>query len=158
MHRLAFDTIGLCAFNYRFNEFYMDHPHEFASQMAEVLVESGKRASRTAVENHLRIFSAAQNEQNIASMHKLCDELVADRKANPKPEVNDLLNIMLTAKDPVTGEGLSDENIRFQMVTFLVRPIFFADLVLLVGIWLMFLRLPGMKRRVALWPSPFTTY
>ena len=28
--RLAFDTIGLCAFSYRFNEFYSDHAHPFA--------------------------------------------------------------------------------------------------------------------------------
>ena len=31
--RLAFDTIGLCAFGYRFNEFYSDHAHPFAQQM-----------------------------------------------------------------------------------------------------------------------------
>ncbi|KAI9667304.1 MAG: hypothetical protein M1821_000119 [Bathelium mastoideum] len=118
--RLAFDTIGICAFNYRFNEFYLDQPHQFASEMAEVLVESGKRSSRPAIENRLRIWSAAHNQENIILMHSLCDKLVAERRQNPKPEINDLLNVMLNAKDPVTGEGLSDENIRYQMVTFLV--------------------------------------
>ena len=88
--------------------------------MAEVLVESGKRSNRPAIENRLRIWSAAHNQENVALMHKLCDDLVADRKKNPKPDANDLLNVMLYTKDPVTGEGLSDENIRFQMVTFLV--------------------------------------
>ena len=33
---------------------------------------------------------------------------------------NDLLGLMLQGRDPVTGEGLSDENIRYQMVTFLI--------------------------------------
>ncbi|KAL9083687.1 MAG: hypothetical protein Q9165_008415 [Trypethelium subeluteriae] len=89
-------------------------------QMAEVLLESGKRSSRPSIENRVRIWSAAHNQENIALMHKLCDELVANRKKNPRPEVNDLLNVMLHTKDPVTGEGLSDENIRFQMVTFLI--------------------------------------
>jgi hypothetical protein len=28
----AFDTIGLCAYSYRFNEFYTDHAHPFAQQ------------------------------------------------------------------------------------------------------------------------------
>ena len=88
--------------------------------MAEVLLESGKRSARTGIENRLRVWSGAHNQENIALMHKLCDDLVADRRKNPKPEVNDLLNVMLNTKDPVTGEGLSDENIRFQMVTFLV--------------------------------------
>ena len=118
--RLAFDTIGICAFNYRFNDFYLDRPHQFASQMAEVLIESGKRAGRPQIENYVRIWSNAHNQENVAMMHKLCDDLVAERKRNPKPEVNDLLNVMLNAKDPQTGEGLSDENIRYQMVTFLV--------------------------------------
>lgn len=66
--RLALDTIGLCAFGYRFNEFYSDHAHPFAQQLvnilrghmptgtcanclqrnqADVLLESGKRANRT---------------------------------------------------------------------------------------------------------------
>jgi cytochrome P450 / NADPH-cytochrome P450 reductase len=121
LHRLAFDTIALCAFGYRFNEFYLKDPHPFANQMAEVLIESGKRASRLSVENLLRIWSAAHNRENVAAMHKLCDELVAERKANPNPEVNDLLNTMLNSSDPVTGEKMTDESIRYNMVTFLVR-------------------------------------
>ena len=53
-------------------------------------------------------------------MWSLCDRLAAERKAHPKPESKDLLNTMLNATDPETGEKLSDENIRFNMVTFLV--------------------------------------
>lgn len=119
--RLAFDTIGLCAFSYRFNDFYRDDVHPFATQMAETLVESGKRASRTWVENHLRIWSAQHTQENINAMWGLCDQLVAERKAYPQPDNRDLLNTMLTATDPETGEKMSDENIRFNMVTFLVR-------------------------------------
>ncbi|OCL14690.1 bifunctional P-450/NADPH-P450 reductase [Glonium stellatum] len=100
--------------------FYSEDIHPFANQMAEVLIESGKRASRLSIENHLRIWSAAHTQENIAAMHKLCDELVAERRANPNPEANDLLNAMLNSSDPVTGEKMTDENIRFNMVTFLV--------------------------------------
>jgi cytochrome P450/NADPH-cytochrome P450 reductase len=117
---MAFDTIGLCAFSYRYNSFYLEKPHPFAQEMGEVLVEAGRRASRTSVENQLRIFAASHTEQNIKNMWKLCDELVAERKAHPKPDSKDLLNTMLNTKDPITGENLSDENIRFNMVTFLV--------------------------------------
>jgi cytochrome P450 / NADPH-cytochrome P450 reductase len=38
--------------------------------------------------------------------------VIADRKANPG-EYRDTLNTMLNGKDPKTGEGLSDESIRF---------------------------------------------
>ncbi|KAL8822904.1 MAG: hypothetical protein Q9191_006369, partial [Dirinaria sp. TL-2023a] len=117
---LAFDSIGLAAFNYRFNEFYTDNVHPFATQMASVLIESGKRANTLSIMKTLRHWSTKEYFQNIASMHALCDDLVAERRRNPRPEVNDLLNVMLNTPDPVTGEKLSDENIRYQMATFLV--------------------------------------
>lgn len=118
--RLAFDTIAFCGFSYRFNSFYSQDVHPFAEQMAEYLIESGKRASRTSLETHLRIWSADERRKNRDAMWKLCDELVAERKRHPQPEVKDLLNAMLYGKDPETGETMSDENIRFNMVTFLV--------------------------------------
>lgn len=119
--RLAFDTIGLCAFSYRFNEFYTDHAHPFAQQMAEVLVESGKRVIRpNLVNDFVYRNSEKKRQENIRLMHELCDQIVADRKKNPQPDNKDLLNTMLNTTDKETGEGLSDENIRFQMATFLV--------------------------------------
>ncbi|KAF2088806.1 cytochrome P450 [Saccharata proteae CBS 121410] len=118
--RLAFDTIGLCAFGYRFNEFYTDNCHPFVNQMGDVLVECGKRATRPSIENQLRMWSAARTQEDIAAMHKLCDEMIEERKQNPQPESQDILNAMLNQIDPETGEKLSEENIRFQMVTFLV--------------------------------------
>lgn len=118
--RLAFDTIGFCAFSYRFNSFYLQDVHPFAKQMSDFLAESGKRASRTSLETYMRIWSAEERLKNRDAMWKLCDELVAERKRHPQPEVKDLLNAMLYGKDPETGEKMSDENIRFNMVTFLV--------------------------------------
>ncbi|KAF2866062.1 cytochrome P450 [Massariosphaeria phaeospora] len=118
--RLTFDMIGLCAFGFRFNNFYSEEPHPFVGQMANVLTESGRRANRLGIENRLRIFSAAQNIENVKAMHDLCDEIVADRQAYPQPDSDDLLNHMLNDKDPETGETMSLENIRHNMVTFLV--------------------------------------
>jgi len=118
--RLAFDTIGICAFNYRFNNFYAEKVHPFVTQMAESLLESGKRGNRTKLETGLRYFSQQTYQQNINAMHQLCDEIVEERIRNPQPEIDDLLNTMINVADPVTGEKLSKENIRYQMVTFLV--------------------------------------
>ncbi|KAJ8127101.1 hypothetical protein O1611_g6537 [Lasiodiplodia mahajangana] len=118
--KLAFDMIGLCGFGYRFNSFYRDEIHPFAQQMAAALIEAGKRANRTSVENYVRIKSAEELHNNVNLMWALCDELVAERKRNPKPEARDILNTMLNVTDPLTGEKLSDENIRFNMVTLLV--------------------------------------
>ena len=111
LHRLAFDTIGLCAFNYRFNDFYSENVHPFAHQMTETLQESAKRGNRSKLETSMRIWSTAKMQENITAMHKLCEDLVDERKAHPQPEVNDLLNTMLNVADPVTGEKLDDENV-----------------------------------------------
>ncbi|KAI8629786.1 cytochrome P450 [Xylariaceae sp. FL1651] len=102
------------------DDFTINEIHPFAQQMSAALVEAGKRANRPSVENYLRVNSAEELKNNIASMWKLCDELVAERHRNPQPEARDLLNTMLNASDPQTGEKLSDESIRFNMVTFLV--------------------------------------
>ena len=122
--------IGLCAFGFRFNNFYAEKPHPFVTQMTEVLVESGKRASRPSIENRLRIFSAQHAEANIKAMHELCDEIIAERIKNPQPDSKDLLNPMLYGKDPQTGKSMSRENVKFNMATFLVgkRWLFFIVL------------------------------
>ena len=117
---LAFDTIGLCAFSYRFNEFYSDHSHPFAQQMAEVLIESGKRGTRTTLENSIHRWSENARQDNVKKMHALAQEIIADRKRNPQPDNKDILGVLLTAADPETGERLTDENIRGNLVTFLV--------------------------------------
>jgi cytochrome P450/NADPH-cytochrome P450 reductase len=118
--RLTFDMIGLCAFGYRFNNFYTDKAHPFIDQMVEVLVESGRRSARTAIENKLRVFSEAQRQDNVKKMHDLCDKIIAERIANPQPDANDLLNPMLEGVDKETGEKMTKESVRYNMVTFLV--------------------------------------
>ncbi|KAF2211670.1 hypothetical protein CERZMDRAFT_68391 [Cercospora zeae-maydis SCOH1-5] len=118
--RLAFDTIGLCAFSYRFNQFYSEDVHPFAMQMADVLVETGKKSGRPHLIQALYRRSERKRLADMQSMHALCDQIVADRKQHPQPDNNDLLNVMLNSTDRETGEGLSDENIRFQLTTFLV--------------------------------------
>lgn len=54
-------------------------------------------------------------------MFEVADSIIAERKqAGPDGKKNDLLQKMLDGIDPVSREGLSDENIRFQMITFLI--------------------------------------
>lgn len=117
--RLTFDTIGLCAFDYRFNEFYTDEPHPFAKQLHETLIESGKRANRPDFVNKLNYRTEQRRQENISKMWELCDKIVRDREENPKPEATDVLNVMLYGVDRETGEKLPRSNVRFQIGTFL---------------------------------------
>ena len=117
--RLTLDTIALCSFNYRFNSFYQKTMHRFVDAMINVLLESGRRAQRFPVQNTLMVSTTRRFNNDIAYLHSLCDEIVKERREHPS-DVNDLLNRMINGKDPETGYQLPDENIRYQMLTFLV--------------------------------------
>ncbi|TCD71958.1 hypothetical protein EIP91_000090 [Steccherinum ochraceum] len=120
--RLTLDTIALTSMSYRINSFYrarLPKSDSKATAMLDFLIESGLRANRPAIVNAMMRSSRYKYEQDIKIMSDLADEIVADRKKNPidKP---DLLNLMLNEKDHKTGLGLSDENIRYNLLTFLV--------------------------------------
>lgn len=88
--------------------------------MVKLLAESGARARRPGIVQSLMWSNESEYRANIAELHRQCDEIVAARRKNPDPNAHDLLNNMILDSDPKTGEHLSDENIRFQMVTFLI--------------------------------------
>lgn len=119
--RLTLDTIALCSFSYRFNSFYSESMHPFVDAMVEALQESGERGRRLPIQNRLMLSQQRRYAENIRVMHDVADRLIAHRKANPLPQgQSDILDTMLNATDPETGERLSDENVRYQMVTFLI--------------------------------------
>jgi cytochrome P450 / NADPH-cytochrome P450 reductase len=63
----------------------------------------------------------ARFEADIELMNSIADGVIAERKAaGPAGKKNDLLQKMLDGRDPVTKEGLSDKNIRYNMITFLI--------------------------------------
>ncbi|KAJ1564018.1 hypothetical protein HK405_016069, partial [Cladochytrium tenue] len=117
--RLTLDTIALAAFSYRFNSFYSNEMHPFVDSMVNALTESGVRGRRLPFQNFFMSETVQQFDADVAYIHDLCDKLVRLRRKNPV-ESHDLLNQMLNGKDKNTGLGLSDENIRYQLVTFLI--------------------------------------
>lgn len=120
MTRLTLDTIGLCGFNYRFNSFYREEPHPFITSMVRALDESMSSLQRLRLQDKLMITKKKQFEQDIRSMFSLVDHIIAERKQQPQEGADDLLSHMLSGKDPETGETLDDENIRYQIITFLI--------------------------------------
>lgn len=121
MTRLTLDTIALCAFNYRFNSFYQNDMHPFVDAMVGGLTEAGLRTRRPELISKLLLSRSRQYAADQALMHEVAHNLIAKRRRDPHgAEKDDLLNIMLNGVDPVTGEKLSDENIGYQMVTFLI--------------------------------------
>ena len=121
MTRLTLDTIALCAFDYRFNSFYQQEMHPFVGAMVDALSETGARERRLDIANKLMLRKKRAYEDDLKLMREVADGLIAERKRDPEgAKKKDLLGLMLQGRDPVTGEGLSDENIRYQLVTFLI--------------------------------------
>ena len=120
MTRLTLDTIALCAFDYRFNSFYKEDMHPFVNAMVEVLLEANQKPSRPKIQDQLMFLNRRKNQANINYLNQIADDLIAARKSQPNKEINDLLNLMLNSEDPLTGEKLSDENIRRNLITFLI--------------------------------------
>ncbi|MEW2571823.1 cytochrome P450 [Streptomyces sp. NPDC047070] len=121
MTRLTLDTIALCAFDVRFNSFYSEDLHPFVGAMLRSLVEAGARGERLPGVQPLLFRTNRQYQDDIATMRGVTEEIVAARNAQPPhTRPDDLLERMLTAVDPVTGARLPEENVQYQLATFLI--------------------------------------
>ena len=121
MTNLTLDTIALCGFGYRFNSFFRETPHPFVAAMMRSLLEAQTRARQLAMRTRLRVRAKRQFDDDQAYMAGLVTSLINERrKQGDAADNTDLLGRMLEGRDPRTGEGLDDENILNQCVTFLI--------------------------------------
>ncbi len=120
MTRLTLDTISLAGFGYEFNSFANERMHPFLESMTRALSEALAGLTRLPILKNIPNRAREQRyTDDIASMFKLVDDVIAERRRRPN-DGNDLLNLMLTAVDPQTKTRLDDVNIRFQVITFLI--------------------------------------
>lgn len=117
--RLTLDTIALCAMGTRFNSFYHEEMHPFVEAMLGLLQGSSDRSRRPALLNNLPTTENTKYWNDIDFLRKLSDEMVEARRENPEDK-KDLLNALILGKDPQTGQGLSNDSIANNMITFLI--------------------------------------
>ncbi|WP_262696276.1 bifunctional cytochrome P450/NADPH--P450 reductase [Kordiimonas aquimaris] len=119
MTGLTLDTVGLCGFDYRFNSFYREDFHPFIGALNRTLetcmVQRGLPFEKVMLRKRLEEMG-----DDVSFMNKLVDDIVLERRHGGDSAQKDLLNFMLAGVDKVTGESLSDENIRYQINTFLI--------------------------------------
>jgi cytochrome P450/NADPH-cytochrome P450 reductase len=121
MTRLTLDTISLCGFDHRFDSFARPELHPFLQSLARTLQESVDVLSRPAALAPLFRHKRERFTRDIAAMFTLVDDVIRQRKSRARAEwPKDFLSLMLEQPDPKTGQTLSDENIRYQILTFLV--------------------------------------
>lgn len=119
MTRLTLDSIAIAGFGHRFDSFEREELDSFLLALGRALSEALSTITRLPIQQRFAKKAIAQYEADIAEMNALVDGIIAERRATPG-EGKDLLNLMLTAVDPETGEGLDDINIRYQVLTFLI--------------------------------------
>lgn len=119
MTRLTLDSIAIAGFGHRFNSFEKDELDSFLLSLGTALEESLNRLTKLPIQQRFRKAAERKFDADIDEMNQLVDDIIADRRKYPT-DGKDLLNLMLTAVDPETGEGLDDLNIRYQVLTFLI--------------------------------------
>ncbi|KAL2787821.1 cytochrome P450 [Aspergillus keveii] len=118
--RATLDTIALCAMGFRFNSFYTDGDfHPFINSMARFLKEAETQATLPSIVNLFRVGAKRQGKLDIELMRNVCRDIVNERRHSKTERQNDLLDTMLNSRD-TSREGLSDESIIDNMVTFLI--------------------------------------
>ncbi|CAH1271280.1 CYP4F12 [Branchiostoma lanceolatum] len=122
--RLTLDIIGKCAFSYEFNS--IREPDNLVTQSVTKLLR-GQGASLTTLISGSRILASKEYIKRRALCDKIVDDVIAERKRlQENPEQiddnvpNDLLNLVMSARDRDTGEGLPEEVVRHEVMTFMV--------------------------------------
>lgn len=121
MTKLTLDTISLAGFDHRFDSFERPELHPFLQSLARTLQETIDVLQRPLFAERLFRKRRAQYQRDIEAMFSLVDDVIRERKRLPQERwPRDFLSLMLAVPDPKSGERLSDRNIRYQILTFLV--------------------------------------
>ncbi|MBV1854341.1 bifunctional cytochrome P450/NADPH--P450 reductase [Catellatospora tritici] len=118
--RLTLDTIALSGFGYRFDSFGSEQLHPFLQSLLGALVESMRRTQELPMMTRLRKGDDRKYQQNIALMRELVESVIKERRHGKSTTEDDLLGLMLAAVDQETGKRLDDDNVRDQVLTFLI--------------------------------------
>ncbi|MER7929223.1 cytochrome P450 [Streptomyces sp. NPDC096057] len=120
MTRLTLETISRTGFGHDFGSFERDRPHPFVTSMVGTLSYAQRLNSVPSPLAPLLLRTATRrNEADIAFLNRTVDEMVRIRRDGGGGD-GDLLDRMLDTTHPDTGERLSPENVRRQVITFLV--------------------------------------
>lgn len=117
MTKLTLETIARTGFGHDFGSFERARPHPFVTAMVGTLTYAQRL--NTVPTPFLLRRAARRNQDDIARLNSTVDDLVRARTASRGGD-GDLLGRMLETAHPETGERLSPENVRRQVITFLV--------------------------------------
>ncbi|WP_406176491.1 cytochrome P450 [Streptomyces sp. NBC_00996] len=119
MTKLTLETIARTGFGHDFGSFERSRPHPFVNAMVGTLTYAQRLNAVPAPLAPLLMRGAARrNESDMAYLNRTVDAVVRSRQSSSGD--GDLLDRMLETAHPDTGERLAPENIRRQVITFLI--------------------------------------
>ncbi|MFJ4685387.1 cytochrome P450 [Streptomyces sp. NPDC088789] len=119
MTKLTLETIARTGFGHDFGSFERSRPHPFVTAMIDTLAYAQRLNNVPAPLTPLLLRGAnRRSDAGIAYLNRTVDDLVRARRSASGD--GDLLDRMLETAHPGTGERLSAENVRRQVITFLV--------------------------------------
>ncbi|WP_399893663.1 cytochrome P450 [Streptomyces sp. BBFR51] len=125
MTKLTLETIARTGFGHDFGSFERARPHPFVTAMVGTLTYAQRLNTVPApLAPWLLRGANRRNAADIAFLNRTVDDLVRERRAagggGGRGGDGDLLDRMLETAHPETGERLSPQNVRRQVITFLV--------------------------------------
>ncbi|MER5383207.1 cytochrome P450 [Streptomyces sp. NPDC002688] len=119
MTKLTLETIARTGFGHDFASFERSRPHPFVNAMVGTLTYAQRLNVVPVPLAPLLLRGASRrNAADMAYLNRTVDAVVASRRTAGGE--GDLLDRMLETAHPETGERLSPENIRRQVITFLI--------------------------------------
>lgn len=124
LNSLTFELIGRAGFSTSFSAFAHGADtdlHPFLTQLNRAMwwISTSSNSTPTA-RARLEKQHGQQYKDDLVALHEYGLELARTRAAQPRQGPKDLLDLMLTTVDPETGEKLPDDNISYQVVSFLL--------------------------------------
>jgi len=121
--KMAFETISYCGMGTTFGSFDSTEVHPFVSDMNAILKLTGE-----IMRSPLKFLPSVKKKQKefdavCARVGSVVQEIITKRtnKETSAPgQMPDLLDLMLYGIDAKTGEKMSNENIGYQIITFLI--------------------------------------
>ncbi|CAL9277592.1 Cytochrome P450 (Fragment) OS=Streptomyces rochei OX=1928 GN=G3I25_34525 PE=3 SV=1 [Streptomyces rochei] len=121
MTKLTLETISRTGFGHDFGSFERSRPHPFVTAMVGTLGYAQRLNTVPApLAPWLLRGASRRNTADIAYLNRTVDDLIRARRTAGGSATGDLLDRMLETAHPETGERLSAQNVRRQVITFLV--------------------------------------
>ncbi|MDM2164748.1 cytochrome P450 [Mycobacteroides abscessus] len=121
-NRLTIEIIGRAGFGYRFNNLGDHIENPFITAVLRELQYANRRTD--SIPFYEQLLGGRRRRTHVADKKFIraeVDKIIDVRRINPRVgQPPDMLDIMLTSADPVTGDKLDNNNIGNQIITFLV--------------------------------------